>query len=90
MVLTTGHGGGREGEAVLAKFGEALALGFGLAPLPWLLPSSLDLLHSQLALGDLLDYRELQDKEEQEEEDEDDDDEEGEEEERGGEGEETP
>ncbi|KAG5595453.1 hypothetical protein H5410_036685 [Solanum commersonii] len=34
VVLTTGHGGGREGEAVLAKVGAAL----GLAPCPWLLP----------------------------------------------------
>jgi len=56
VVLTTGRGGGREDEAVLAKVGAALALGLGLAPLPWLLPSSLDLLHPHLALGGLLDY----------------------------------
>ncbi|WMV32351.1 hypothetical protein MTR67_025736 [Solanum verrucosum] len=60
VVLTTGHGGGSEDEAVLAKVGAVLAFGLGLAPIPWLLPSSLDLLHLHLALGGVLDYGVLQ------------------------------
>uniref|UniRef100_M1DWD7 'chromo' domain containing protein n=1 Tax=Solanum tuberosum TaxID=4113 RepID=M1DWD7_SOLTU len=57
MVFTTCREVAREGSRghgqCLGKLGAALAL----APLPWLLPSSLDLLPSYLVLDVLLDYK---------------------------------
>ncbi|WMV32321.1 hypothetical protein MTR67_025706 [Solanum verrucosum] len=63
VVLSTSPGGGLKMRQCLPRLGQPWLLAWAFAPLPFLLTSSLDLLHPHLALGGLLDYRVLQDEE---------------------------